>query len=182
MHVQATCSTWEATKSNWAAIQDLSAHAKIVRVQSLYYRGLSEPSDVVQHCLTVFRRARVPDLLPYLACQPDEARGVVTIGSQEVHEKGPLAPLSGKRQGRGRGTSNRRLRCNSSAPKSGYSGCSLALTQLCMLCGFAWSMTLVLSPPMKSFALVVCAAREAWFGRKPLNLSAAYLSTIFVPL
>ena len=61
--------------------------------QSLYYRGLREPADVLQHCLTLFRRARVPELLPFLTPQPGGSQPVV--GGQPVQEEGPLAPLAG---------------------------------------------------------------------------------------
>lgn len=66
-------------------------------VQSLYYRGLSDPSDVVQHCLTLFRRARVPDIVHFLAVPPGQAGPPcrVAVGGQEVQETGPLAPLAG---------------------------------------------------------------------------------------
>lgn len=60
--------------------------------QSLYDTGLKQPEDVVQHCLTLFRKCDVQSLLPHLP--PTAPPTPIQIGDSFVQEQGPFAQFS----------------------------------------------------------------------------------------
>jgi hypothetical protein len=79
-------------------------------VQSLLATGLTEPEDVIQHCLALFRKADLAQLQQYMPDSYQSAAAEADAGSSssspqapvlpvgpwlQVAEEGPLAPLAG---------------------------------------------------------------------------------------
>lgn len=64
-------------------------------MQGLPSAGPAEPEDVVQHCLTLFRKEDVASLAPFLPPGAGESEGRHSVGGADVREQGSLAPLGG---------------------------------------------------------------------------------------